>query len=251
MLTRTLDALQSLGQLCLPQKLCLGCLQPQYETGDWCSSCLTSLSSQPQQRCYQCGIAIGHGERCGDCIKQSPPFAATYVLDDYQWPLNSLIGQLKYGKQKALARGMAQLFYQQHPNITQPDCLCSVPMHWRKQWQRGFNQSEELCRSLARLYKLPMQQPLKRVESGQDLIGLNAKARRKALANCYQVNPKQPRVPAHIAIVDDVVTTGSTAILLTKLLKSIGAERVDIWAIARTPSPSMKTTLVQSNSMGV
>jgi ComF family protein len=198
---------------------------------------MEQLTPAPQQRCQICAIHLPGGGVCGDCLKRQPAFNKVWIFDDYLWPLDSFIGQLKYAKQKPFGAGLAELFYHQHPNIDRPQALCPVPMHWRKQWRRGFNQSELLCQSFTKIYSLPIHHLFNRPSAGQDLIGLTAKARRRALTNCYQLK-RQISPPTHIAIVDDVLTTGSTAQVLATLAKSAGVKRVDIWAIARTPAPS-------------
>ena len=116
---------------------------------------------------------------------------------------------------------------------TLPDLVTSVPLHWTRAFTRGFNQSELLSRFLAVDVNRPYQNTMRKLTRTQKQQDLDRRARLNNLKQAFEV--KADVNNKHIAVVDDVVTTGATAETLATLLKAAGARRVDIWALARTP----------------
>ncbi|MFM2481757.1 ComF family protein [Celerinatantimonas sp. YJH-8] len=212
---------------------CLGCQQSLDQHSHWCSECLTQLTPIYTHRCLQCALPIASGDRCGHCLHEAPYFDETFTFDDYRWPLAQFVQQFKHRRQTQLAQGLAELFYSYHPDLDSA-CLCPVPMHWRKRWQRGFNQSELLARALAKQFRLPYRSLFSKPKSSADLIGLSRKQRQHIVKNSYQLLPNQS-LPDQVTLVDDVMTTGATLNELARQLKQAGVAKVDCWVLARTP----------------
>ncbi|WP_406609662.1 ComF family protein [Agarivorans sp. JK6] len=237
MLTRFHAALNS--RLVL-SKHCDFCFQSKRLNQVCCDSCSALLLTPNQHRCETCYLPLAEPGICGECQGNIPFYDQVICLSDYQWPIEPVIKAYKYAKQQHLAKPLGHLIWQhiQHTQAMLPDVFCPVPLHWFKQWQRGFNQSEVLCKNLAKHAAKPMQKPFTRKHYGSSQAGLTRRQRQRALAASFScqdtLNYK------HWVIVDDVVTTGSTANVLARQLKDSGAERVDIWAIARTPKPSQR-----------
>ncbi len=112
-----------------------------------------------------------------------------------------------------------------------------VPMHWQRRVKRGLNHSQLLANALAKRFDLTLLTNLKRIKATAPQQKLNRKER---LVNLKQAFAIKGQIPAHVCLIDDVVTTGATATLLTKLLKKHGAKQVDIICICRT-SPEKST----------
>ena len=237
MLTRFRAALNS--RLAL-SKHCEFCLQSKKANQACCDSCAGQLLTPSQHRCERCYLPLAEPGICGECQGKPPYFDQVVCLSDYQWPIEPVIKAYKYAKQQHLAKPLSQLLWQhiQQVQAPLPEVFCPVPLHWFKQWQRGFNQSEVLCKQLAKRAAKPMLTPFTRKHYGTSQAKLNRRQRQQALAACFScqdtLNYKR------WVIVDDVVTTGSTANVLAKQLKTAGAKRVDIWAIARTPKPTQR-----------
>ena len=107
-----------------------------------------------------------------------------------------------------------------------------IPLHKTRYRQRGFNQSIEIARTVACELKLPVDlSSCQRYRNTPHQTSLPAKQRRKNLKNAFSL--MKPIQVKHIAIIDDVMTTGSTVDELAALLKKAGASRVDVWACAR------------------
>lgn len=119
-----------------------------------------------------------------------------------------------------------------------PDFLVPTPVHWRKRWQRGFNQTEILAQKLGSSLQLPVVHALRQTRYHEPQKELGRQQRQKNLRQSLAINARfSPLIRgAHIALVDDVVTTTATARALSELLIKAGAQQVDIWALARTPN---------------
>ncbi len=221
----------------LPQP-CLLCGQTR--SGALCSECewsLPRLDAHPW-RCTQCSLPLTtDATLCGHCLRQPPLFSRCAIPYSYSHPLDFLIHQFKYRRQLASGKQLAQLLIRHCEQLPRPDLLVPVPIHWRKRWQRGFNQSELLARPVAKSLGIPLVMALQRQHHGHSQKGLGRRERMGNLRRAFSVVPKH-RIRlqgAYVALVDDVVTTTATARCLSELLIKAGAARVDIWALARTP----------------
>jgi ComF family protein len=119
------------------------------------------------------------------------------------------------------------------PDWTWPDAIVPVPLHPQRLRQRGYNQALEMARLLERRLALPVAAACcQRIRSTQAQSALAARQRRSNIRGAFDVTAPLPR---HLAILDDVVTTGATVSELARVLRRHGCERVDVWALARTP----------------
>jgi ComF family protein len=113
-----------------------------------------------------------------------------------------------------------------------PQLLLPVPLHTQRLYHRGFNQAIEIAQTLARQFSLPLaRESVTRHKNSVDQIGLSALARRRNVRGVFAL---AQLLPAHIAIIDDVVTTGATVLELAKCARQHGAEQIDVWCVART-----------------
>ncbi|XXD07757.1 DNA utilization protein GntX [Klebsiella sp. R445] len=217
--------------------LCWLCQMPLALSG-WgiCSRC-TSALLHPQPLCPQCGLpAITGLQPCGRCVQKPPPWQRLVAVNDYRPPLSGLVHRLKFTARPELAPALARLLLlrlRQSAELPRPDRLVSVPLWQRRHWRRGFNQSDLLCRPLARwMHCAWHHDALRRNRRTATQHQLSARLRRRNLKNAFQL--EIPVQGHHIAIVDDVVTTGSTVAEISRLLLRNGAATVQVWCICRT-----------------
>jgi len=202
---------------------------------DLCVDCAAEL---PRNRscCARCALPLAMpAELCGECQQHAPPWDAAWAPFRYGWPLDRLESRYKFAGDLAAGRVLSSLWQREPRQVDLPSLLLAVPLHRSRLRRRGYNQALELARPLARALKLPLRQDvLQRVRATDAQTELDAKDRRKnvhgAFASC-----EGTVLPAHVAILDDVMTTGATLAECTRVLKRIGVARVDVWAMARAP----------------
>lgn len=185
--------------------------------------------------CPRCGSPLpGSGTRqtCGDCQSHPPAFDRCIALFRYAAPLDGLLLQLKFVHAVHLARLFAALLAERLRTEPPPDCILPVPLHPSRQRERGFNQAIEIARPLARELgcRLDLETCI-RTRATPPQTRLSARARRRNLRGAFILT----RPPARrIALLDDVMTTGSTLNELARLLRRGGAEHIEVWVCART-----------------
>jgi len=162
-------------------------------------------------------------------------FDAAYCYGAYEGVLRQLIHLLKYGKVKSLAGPLGGLVAEALPPAVRFDAVTSVPLHWRREWQRGFNQSDALAQVLARRCAIPAISVLKRVRATATQAGLSNSMRRRNVARAFAPRRRAAGLVAgkNILLIDDVMTTGSTAASCALALKRAGAARVALATVAR------------------
>lgn len=170
---------------------------------------------------------------CGECLSHPPAFDSTYAPFIYQGATRYLILGLKSNAEYKNARSLGLLLAEglkQHASL--PDCIMPVPLHKTRYRQRGFNQVIEIARTVSKELQLPLDMnSCVRHRDTPHQTRLTAKQRRKNIKNAFIV--QKPIQARHIAIIDDVMTTGSTVHELARVLKKAGVTRVDVWVCAR------------------
>ncbi|WP_171367987.1 ComF family protein [Vibrio chagasii] len=225
-------------RLVTPQcHLCKLDKQPNDHHPRWCNSCLKLFELVP--RCKRCGLkTVTAVEQCGECLANPPPWHRLYCVGDYTFPTAGYIQQMKYADKFWFARDLSTLLASR---IEEPAYLVtSVPLHWHRYIHRGFNQSQLLARYTAQELKIGHAVLFKRIRSTASQQGLTKSARKSNLKGAFAMrNANFSALDySHIAIIDDVVTTGSTVYQLCQLLLEVGVKRIDIYCICRTPEPS-------------
>ncbi|MES2203707.1 MAG: ComF family protein [Pseudomonadota bacterium] len=229
-----------LEKLMLPY-YCIMCLEISDQRRDLCCQCQKDLPILVNT-CAQCGITIStshHVSRCGPCITHPPHFDHALVGFDYRTPIDGWLRQFKFHKKGLYARILTEIYaeklvriFVQHPE-QKPQILIPMPLHWQRLTQRGFNQAYIIARYLSHRLKIPILKPsfVTRVKYTQAQSSLNVAARTHNVRGAFSV---QMLVKInHVAIIDDIITTGNTMNELSKQLKLAGIQRVSIWAIAR------------------
>jgi len=219
-------------------KACFLCETPAKTSHGLCADCYRQVP-RIQQHCLMCGIPLQADKLyCGQCLRQAKPFQRSFIPTVYQFPTDRFIQQLKFQHHFNHLPVLTQLLIDHlaHKQLnTLPDALIPVPLHPKRMRQRGFNQSTELCKHLAKHFHIPvLNQTVKRIVNTPAQTGLSAKLRSKNMRQAFQIT--HPMTARHVAIVDDVVTTTSTVSALAQVLTSAGVQRVDVWAIARACS---------------
>lgn len=218
-----------------PPTACVACLAP--TTGiALCRGCQSDLPVNPAG-CLRCALPGHFGEHgiCGTCRRQPPPFERVETPWAYRFPVSVLISRFKYQGQRPEGKPLAQLFADRraHSGGTPPQALIPVPMAPAREKQRGFNQAEDIAIWMGWRLGIPVHRTslLRRNQTAAQ-SGLSRRERLINLNGAYQVSGP---VPKHVALVDDVMTTGATVRAASKRLREHGAETIEVWVLARTP----------------
>lgn len=212
---------------------CVLCLHPSERRIVLCHHCEQQLPWL-KSACLRCAMPVGSEKICGPCLLDPPFYEHLHALCDYAWPMNAFIGKLKYGKNQHFAKLLGQLMAERLTATYPVDCVVTVPLHPKRQQQRGFNQTLELAKVLAADLQYPvMRWSCSRTMDTVFQSSLRAKARRanitfKAFAVSSQLKGK------HVLVIEDVVTTGATINAFAQALKKAGATTVEIWSCCRT-----------------
>jgi ComF family protein len=204
---------------------------------DLCDACQLQLPHN-RHACQRCGLPLSGTAThliCGSCLKRPPRYDSSYCAFEYAYPLHHLIRRFKYGNSLSLARMMGGLmgnYLREHHQGDWPTCFIPVPLHPLRFRARGYNQVIELGRFLAAELNVVMRTDLvERHRHTPEQAGLSRRERRKNLRRAFVT--KQKDLPAHIAVLDDVITTGSTVNELANALKKAGVPRIEVWGLAR------------------
>lgn len=167
------------------------------------------------------------------CRSSEMNFDSAYAYGSYEGSLRDLIHLYKYAKVESLSQPLSRLLIQAIPLNENFDVIQPMPMHWRKQWQRGFNQAELIAEPVARRYGLKLANNLCRKRYTAAQAGLDERQRRLNLRDSFRLRRPDEIRGRRILLIDDVFTTGSTLRAATGVLKAAGAERVTALTLAR------------------
>jgi len=199
-----------------------------------CAGCEADLP-RPMHPCPVCARPMGAAApHCGDCARHPAPYGASRIPFLYRAPIDRLVQALKFDGELRhaglLGHALATLAVEDGRPL--PALLIPVPLHPRRLRQRGFNQSLEIARVCGRALGIPVAtNACRRRRDTRPQMELDAGERRRNVKDAFEVS----RLPAiaHVAIVDDVVTTGQTAGELARALGRHGVTRIEVWAAAR------------------
>ena len=215
---------------------CLLCDQPGMPNIDMCETCWKEL---PVNRlcCPVCALPLAApAVACGICLRRMPEFHRTVAPMQYHAPISVLMSRFKFHQDLAAGRLLAELFCRHTKDVELPDAVVPVPLHGKRLRQRGFDQALELAKSIVRGRPLCLRSDiLSRIRYTEAQTDLNAVERRKNCKDAFVLNTRI--LPQHIALIDDVMTTGTTVGECAKVLKSAGVKRVDVWVMARVAMP--------------
>ncbi|MEO6690585.1 MAG: ComF family protein [Dokdonella sp.] len=221
-------------RLVLPPR-CLLCGAPGADGRDLCAGCAADLVANIPC-CPRCALPLPvSAPLCGECVKRPPPFAAAWVPFRYGHPLDLLEARFKFRGDLAVGRVLAELMLERAgvDKPARPAVLIPVPLHRTRLRERGYNQALELARPLARAMNIPIgHELLERAKATPPQTGLDAKARRRNLRDAFSI-AAGAQLPAHVALFDDVMTTGATLRECARVLQQAGVQRIDVWALAR------------------
>ena len=190
--------------------------------------------------CRRCGspaaAPLPDDVPCGRCQLEPRPFEAVVVPLQYRFPIDDAIKAFKFHRALHYAPAFASRLTDASDRLQAGiDALRPVPLHWRRQALRGFNQAREICAPLQRPLGVGIIEAVSRCLPTPFQSGLTASARQQNLRDAFAV--RGGIAARHVLLVDDVLTTGATCEQLAKVLQDAGVARVSVLAVARAATP--------------
>lgn len=214
---------------------CYLCLDPgQPPALDLCAGCEADLPAN-ETTCPVCAAAVPAGfGRCRRCRRRQRAFDAAFAPFRYEFPIVELIHRMKYGGVLPITRILGCLLGRRlcEHGAASVDAIVPVPLHAARERRRGYNQAREIAIFAAREIGLPVLDRLaRRIRATAEQATLPAIARRRNLRGAFEAAGHS--MPARVAIVDDVLTTGATAEEFARTLRRAGCRWIEVWAVAR------------------
>jgi ComF family protein len=171
--------------------------------------------------------------RCGICRTGEVGYDAVFAFGEYEGRLRKIVHLYKFGKVEPLGGVLAEWAIQALPREARFDVIVPAPLHWIRQWHRGFNQAEVVAGKISKRLRLPMVRALSRSRRTSQQAGLTSSQRRSNVAGAFVLRKGVSVRDRHVLLVDDVFTTGATAAACARVLKRAGAKRVSVLTVAR------------------
>ncbi len=220
---------------------CAGCGTIVSDVHSFCPDCWKRVEFLGPGGCVTCGLPLNatDAEHCAVCLARPPRIARTRAAVAYGEVSRGLALRLKYGRKIAIAKTMARYMAPLIGEQPGGALLIPVPLHPLRLWQRGFNQSAIVVRELSRQTGIDCNVTLlKRIKRTPPLKGMSLQQRRRVVAGAFKVRERSAVDGRTIVLVDDVLTTGSTANACARELRRAGATRVELISWARVVRPS-------------
>lgn len=220
---------------------CGGCGAIVEDVDSFCAECWSKLEFLGAGGCSRCGLPLKatESEMCAVCLARPPRLDRIRAAVAYDDISRSIAMRLKYGRKVALARTMSRYMQPVVGELPADALLVPVPLHRIRLWHRGFNQSAIVARELSRRTGVPLAlDALRRIRATPPLKGLNMRQRRRTVAGAFRAGEGAQLHGRTVILIDDVLTTGSTANACARVLKRAGAARVELVSWARVVRPS-------------
>ncbi len=213
------------------------------ESHSLCPDCLRLLARVTGPVC-RCGLPHGDDATamaniapplCGRCIRQPPPFSASQSPLQYTFPVDALITRYKHRADLTVERAITPLLAGTPLPWADTDAVCPLPVHWRRQWRRGFDQGTRLANLMGQYWQRPVLPALVRQRPTPSQQGLTRRQRQRNLRKAFRC--QRSVTGLRLILIDDVMTTGSSARAAAQCLIDHGAADVRVWTLARTLDP--------------
>lgn len=211
---------------------CVGCGKCGFNL---CSDCAANIEVVVADVCPQCGKISSFGKYCADCRKSSNlALAGILPAAIYEsGPTKEIVHSLKYLGVSEFSDVLGELIVRkllrQKGNLPDNSVVVPVPLHSKREAERGYNQSELIGKYVAKKLNIAGGNAMSRIRNNRPQIELRREARLKNLAGCFVVEDRELIAGKTVLLIDDVATTGATLNECAKALISAGAK--EVWGI--------------------
>lgn len=206
-----------------------------------CSGCHADLPHYSRPHCPKCAVPTPDGQVCGTCLQHPPTHVRTLAAFSYAFPIDQLIQALKYQQRLSIAPLLGEALAEAIGTRARADVLIPMPLHPMRLRQRGFNHATEIARALAARMGIPLSlTTCERVRDTPPQVALAYDQRRRNVRDAFACTGNVAGM--HVALIDDVMTTGTSLDELARTLIKAGAREVEAWVVARTLPPGDPST---------
>ena len=225
-----LNIRHKISQLLNPA-LCLSCGIPVSSSDFICTDCMDAMERVPSP-CELCGLPNPIDDAiCPSCLHHPPLWQSMTAPLIYRDNTRKLIQALKFNEQVYIANALITHIYP-YFNPHGVEALIPVPLHLNRLLERGFNQAEEIANALSSFLNIPVdRKSLTRIKSTESQAGLSLNKRQHNIIKAFQYRGVRPY--KRVAIIDDIITSGSTMSEISKCLQKSGIRDIQVWSLAR------------------
>jgi ComF family protein len=173
---------------------------------------------------------------CGACLRKAPAWDRALAALAYEYPVDRIVRKFKFQRNLACGQLLADELIRcfEQSGSAAPDILIPVPLHFTRRFWRGFNQAEFLARQLGSRLRIPvLVHKLLRKKRTSAQSGLGRRERQRNIRGAFQCRTTGK---LRVALVDDVMTTGTTLAACARAVRAAGASHVSVWVAARVDS---------------
>lgn len=238
------DLARGFANLLYPNS-CLVCAAPEQDAAPFrhglCAACFAAITTDPHETCPRCAATVGpHTDTssgCTTCRGHAFAFASAFRLGRYDGTLRDAVLHTKSSAGEPLAELLGRVLAESRGAALLAagvEVVVPVPLHWVRRWRRGYNQAEAIGRELAAALGLPHDAGvLRRVKPTAQHAQPSAAARRENIRGAFVAKRPASVAGRTVLLVDDVMTTGSTAAEAARVLREAGAARVVVAVLGR------------------
>jgi ComF family protein len=234
---------QAIDALVFPWE-CALCGEPG-EASPFCEGCRDELREASGLACARCAMPVGpwadRSGGCSECRGKSLGFDGVVALGPYRGPIRQLCLRLKAERNAWLAPWLAKLLAEARAEalcVPRDAWVVPIPLHWRRRWSRGYNQSDALALGLSKRLDLGLARPLRRVRATPPLARSGRSERARAMRDAFRAKATAALQGRVVLLVDDILTTGATCGAAARALKRAGAARVIAVVVGRAEGNS-------------
>ena len=197
-----------------------------------CSRCCSRIRPVPRPVCTVCGKPSGIEDICIGCQTDPPPYDRLMSAALFEGPLKEMIHAFKYADATYYKKFLTRLLYDLvQEELARCDLITFVPLHWSRMMARGYNQAALMAADLSRLTRIPVGYGvLMKTRATPTQVGLSRHQRKMNLSGTFQAQGVSGKA---VLVIDDVITTGHTALEVSRALKKAGADHVLFASVGR------------------
>lgn len=197
-----------------------------------CSRCISRIRPVPPPVCTVCGNPSGTEGICIGCQTDPPPYDRLMSAALFEGPLKDMIHAFKYADATYYKKYLTRILYDLvQDELAHCDLITFVPLHWSRMMARGYNQAALLAQGLSRLTRIPVGYGvLKKTRATPTQVGLSRDQRKKNLSGTFRAQSVSGKA---VLVIDDVITTGHTALEVSRALKKAGSHHVVFASVGR------------------